>query len=152
MWCSVPLSSLQYPQRSPSKDEARCLPNLVCLLAYMIGTIESMTGTLKKQKRNSGLEQWKWQRASLGGRNCRFFRFCSLQHGTLRRLTFGDPFGETGFGLHNFSVSFKRDVATDHVKEQYPKWPHSERPGMVVMVKYPLRRAVDSGTYDKRRH
>lgn len=36
-------------------------------------------------------------------------------------LTFGDAFGETGLGLHNVSVAFKRDVATDHVKEEYSK-------------------------------
>lgn len=62
------------------------------------------------------------------------------------QLTFRDPSGENGRGLHYLLVTLERDVAADHVEEQHAQGPDGEGDSLVGLRQDPLRRTVDSGS------
>lgn len=76
------------------------------------------------------------------GRGMLTFQPMRFQRGGLQ-LTFRDPPGKDGRGLNDLMVLLKRDVTTDHVKEQDAKRPDSEGDGLVGPGLDPLRGAVD---------
>lgn len=61
-------------------------------------------------------------------------------------LTFRDPPGEHRLSPDDLLVAFEWDVATDHVKEQNPQRPDSERDRFVGLRQNPLWRTVDPST------